>query len=690
MSLNPAQREAVEHDQGPMLVLAGAGSGKTRVITARIARLIERGTRPDAILGVTFTNKAAREMAERMVPLIGRERTERVWLSTFHSFGVRFLGEESKRLGFEGGRFVIFDQGDSLGLVKDILRTEVGITRNVDVPSLMTRISLWKNAFKGPDEIPASTFEYDAIAREVYPHYEDRMRRMHAVDFDDLVVLPVRILQQHEDVREKWRARFRYLLIDEFQDTNKSQLELVRALANSLNNVCVVGDDDQSIYGWRGAEVGNILDFERYFPGTKVVKLEDNYRSYAQILAVANAAIAQSRGKRHGKTLRAARGLGDKVRLVTTNDAANEVEFVVNEIHDLAQNHRVAFRDMAVLYRSNGQARILEEELRAGGIPYQLFGGTQFFDRKEVKDAIAYLRVVVSTRDELSIRRVINTPPRGLGDTSLDRIAGYGKLHGLSLFEALQRAEQVPGITEPAKRGAELFTQCIEHARTSLLREGAELVPTTKRLFEDAGYTRMLSAGADKDSQAPRGELRLPDAQRGALRQRPQRRKGEPERVSHAADAACGQRRRGGRQQGHAELAALQQGARVPGGVLHRPGGGHPAAQPHHGPQGERGRADRRGRRAAPVLRGRDARHEPAVPHAAAAAHQPRARDAAVAHALLEWAAGGRLRGLPGARARAHQRAGDGGLRGADPGAAERQVARGSGARAAGGVRSRA
>ena len=371
MSLNPAQREAVEHDQGPMLVLAGAGSGKTRVITARIARLIERGTRPDAILGVTFTNKAAREMAERMVPLIGRERTERVWLSTFHSFGVRFLGEESKRLGFEGGRFVIFDQGDSLGLVKDILR----------------------------------------------------------------------------------------------------------------------------------AEVGNILDFERYFPGTKVVKLEDNYRSYAQILAVANAAIAQSRGKRHGKTLRAARGLGDKVRLVTTNDAANEVEFVVNEIHDLAQNHRVAYRDMAVLYRSNGQARILEEELRAGGIPYQLFGGTQFFDRKEVKDAIAYLRVVVSTRDELSIRRVINTPPRGLGDTSLDRIAGYGKLHGLSLFEALQRAEQVPGITEPAKRGAELFTQCIETARTSLLREGAELVPTTKRLFEDAGYTRMLSAGADKDSK---------------------------------------------------------------------------------------------------------------------------------------------------------------------------------------------
>jgi len=501
MSLNPAQREAVEHDQGPMLVLAGAGSGKTRVITARIARLIERGTRPDAILGVTFTNKAAREMAERMVPLIGRERTERVWLSTFHSFGVRFLGEESKRLGFEGGRFVIFDQGDSLGLVKDILRTEVGVTRNVDVPSLMTRISLWKNAFKGPDEIPASTFEYDAIAREVYPHYEDRMRRMHAVDFDDLVVLPVRILQQHEDVREKWRARFRYLLIDEFQDTNKSQLELVRALANSLHNVCVVGDDDQSIYGWRGAEVGNILDFERYFPGTKVVKLEDNYRSYGQILAVANAAIAQSRGKRHGKTLRAARGLGDKVRLVTTNDAASEVEFVVNEIHDLAQNHRVAYRDMAVLYRSNGQARILEEELRAGGIPYQMFGGTQFFDRKEVKDAIAYLRVVVSTRDELSIRRVINTPPRGLGDTSLDRIAGYGKLHGLSLFEALQRAEQVPGITEPAKRGAELFTQCIERARNSLLREGAELVPTTKRLFEEAGYTRMLSAGADKDSK---------------------------------------------------------------------------------------------------------------------------------------------------------------------------------------------
>ncbi len=500
MSLNPAQQAAVEHDQGPMLVLAGAGSGKTRVITTRIARLIERGARPESILGVTFTNKAAKEMAERMVPLIGRERTERVWLSTFHSFGVRFLGEESKRLGFEGGRFVIFDQGDSLGLIKDILRSEIGLQRNLDVPSLMTRISLWKNAFKGPDEIPASTFEYDAIAREVYPHYEERMRRMHAVDFDDLVVLPVRIMQQHEEVREKWRARFRYLLIDEFQDTNKSQLELVRALANSLGNVCVVGDDDQSIYGWRGAEVGNILDFERYFKGAKVVKLEDNYRSREQILAVANAAIAQSRGQRHGKTLRAARGPGDKVRMVTCNDAAAEVEFVVNEIHDLAQNHKIPYRDMAVLYRSNGQARILEEELRAGGIPYRMFGGTQFFDRKEVKDAIAYLRAVVSTRDELSIRRVINTPPRGLGDTSLDRIAGFAKLEGLTLFDALKRADEVHGITEPARRGAQLFTAGIEKARFAL-RDGAGLVETTKRLFDDVGYTRMLAAGADKDAR---------------------------------------------------------------------------------------------------------------------------------------------------------------------------------------------
>ena len=500
MTLNPAQLEAVEHDTGPLLVLAGAGSGKTRVITTRIARLVDRGARPESILGVTFTNKAAREMEERMVPLIGRERAERVWLSTFHSFGVRFLSEEARRLGFHRGRFVIFDQGDSIGLVKELMRTDAGVTRNMDVPAILTRISLWKNAFKAPSEIPQSTFEYDEIARRVYGPYEERLRQMHAVDFDDLVVLPVRTLLEHQDVREAWQARFRYLLIDEFQDTNRSQLELVRALTNAQRNICVVGDDDQSIYGWRGAEVGNILEFERFFKGTKVVKLEENYRSRAPILNVANAAIARSRTKRHGKTLRAARGTGEKVRLVTCSDPGAEVQFVASEIRDLVERHGRRYSDIAVLYRSNGQARILEEELRAAGVPYRMFGGTQFYDRKEVKDAIAYLRVVVSPRDELSVRRVINTPPRGIGTQSLDRVTGFARMHDITLYKAMQRVDEIEGLGEPARRGVRHFTESVERARRAF-RDKEPLVPTTRRLFEDVGYARALSGGADKDAK---------------------------------------------------------------------------------------------------------------------------------------------------------------------------------------------
>ena len=430
--LNAAQRAAVEHEGGPLLVLAGAGSGKTRVITHRIATLLQRGTRADAILAVSFTNKAAREMGERMAQLVGPRAASKLVLSTFHSFGVRFLHEENRALGFDG-RFVIFDQSDALGLVREIVRREGIGDRRLDVGAVLGRISLWKNAFVGPDEVRPSGREYDEAAREVYPHYERALAAMHAVDFDDLIVAPVRLLQQSDHLREKWRGRFRHLLVDEFQDTNRAQLELVRQLVGPLRNVCVVGDDDQSIYGWRGAEVGNILHFERHFPGTTVVKLEDNYRSFAPILAVANAAIAQSRGRRHPKTLRATRGAGPKVRLCTADDTLAEVALVTGEIREEVRGGR-RYGDVAVLYRSNQQARLLEEELRVEGIPYRVFGGTQFFDRKEVKDAIAYLRVALNPHDSLSLRRIINTPARGLGETSVE-FRVVGRQDGVQCFD---------------------------------------------------------------------------------------------------------------------------------------------------------------------------------------------------------------------------------------------------------------
>jgi superfamily I DNA/RNA helicase len=489
--LNPSQRAAVEHERGPLLVLAGAGSGKTRVITMRIARLLERGVRPEQILAVSFTNKAAEEMRERMVPLVGAKNAERLVLSTFHSFGVRFLQEENRVLGYDG-KFVIFDQADALGLVRELMRQarlSEG-SRKLDAGAVLARISLWKNELKSPAEIPASDYEYDAVARELYPKYESGLRNMHAVDFDDLIALPVRILKEHPEVRARWQARFRYILIDEFQDTNGGQLQLLLLLANEWKNVCVVGDDDQSIYAFRGADVRNILEFESFFPGARIVKLEDNYRSRKAVLDVANAAIAQSTTKRHGKTLRAARGGGDKVRLVQCNDPNHEARFVAEEIRDVARTG-IPYKEMAILYRSNLQAKLIEEELRANGIPYKLFGGTQFFDRKEVKDAAAYLRIAINTRDDISLRRILNYPPRGIGDTTVERLNRYRLIHNLSLHDAVARAESLSDVPDNAKRSARALLSALDDTRRAF-ETGRGLGPSALKLFETVGLKEAL------------------------------------------------------------------------------------------------------------------------------------------------------------------------------------------------------
>jgi superfamily I DNA/RNA helicase len=502
--LNAFQRAAVEHDTGPLLVLAGAGSGKTRVITMRIARLLQRGVRPEQVLAVSFTNKAAQEMRERMLPLVGKAAAQRLVLSTFHSFGVRFLQEENRVLGYDG-RFVIFDQADALGLVRELMRQSRGAdgSRKLDAGAVLARISLWKNELRAPETIAETDFEYDAVARELYPRYEAALRGMHAVDFDDLVLLPVRILEQHAHVREKWRQRFRHVLIDEFQDTNGGQLRILRLLANDLRNVCVVGDDDQSIYAFRGADVRNILEFEDHFPGARVIKLEDNYRSYAAVLDVANAAIAQSAHKRHLKTLRAARGHGDKVRLVECDDPGHEARFVAEEIRELHRD-RVPYRDMAVLYRSNLQARLIEDELRLAGIPYQLFGGTQFFDRKEVKDAAAYLRVVANPRDDISLRRILNYPPRGIGDTTLERLNRLRLIKNLPFHDTLQHAEGLDDVPDNAKRSAKELLSALGDARTQFA-QGRDYAQAAAVLFERVGLKTAL-LGNDEPQGARRWE----------------------------------------------------------------------------------------------------------------------------------------------------------------------------------------
>jgi superfamily I DNA/RNA helicase len=499
--LNPSQRRAVEHTLGPLLVLAGAGSGKTRVITERIRRLVETGVPPSRILAVSFTNKAAAEMAERMIPLVGRERAERLWLSTFHSFGVRFLHEDVKALGYED-RFVIFDQGDGIGLVKDLIRREGLADRSMDTAAILSRISLYKNAFLAPHQVKESAHEYDQVARLVYPHYEADLRRMRALDFDDLVVAPVRVLRERDDLRAKWQERFDYLMIDEFQDTNRAQLELVLALTGRERNVCVVGDDDQSIYGWRGAEVGNILEFERHYPGAEVVKLEENYRSRESILAVANAAIAQSRGKRHEKTLRATRKGGERVFMGTADDPASEARMVASQIRELFKEG-IRPRDVAILYRSNTQARLIEEELRAEGIGYRMFGGTQFFDRKEVKDVLAYLRLLVHPRDELSLRRIVNYPPRGLGDVSLTRIEGFAAKKGVTMLDALGQATAIDGLPEASKRSALAFHRAIRAARAAIATgKGAQ--SAARQLLEEVGLGVDFEASEDREAEMRR------------------------------------------------------------------------------------------------------------------------------------------------------------------------------------------
>jgi len=502
--LNKAQREAVEHDLGPLLVLAGAGSGKTGVVTQRIARLIDRGVPAQSILAMTFTNKAAAEMQERVVRLVGARSGKGLLICTFHRFGLTVLGSEARALGLRGGQFAIFDRADSMGVLRDALRRTVSM-RKYDVGAVLNRISLAKNAFLDPEahahHVRDSEDPYDEITAIAYPRYQAALRSLQAFDFDDLVCEPVRLWRRREDVLARWRMRFRYLIVDEYQDTNLAQLQMLRMLATDHNNLCVVGDDDQAIYAWRGADVRNILDFEKHFPGTKVVRLERNYRSTEAVLHVANAVLGASKAKRHAKRLIPTQGAGDKVKVVTAPDATAEARFVAEEAARLVDAGAAAPKDIAVLYRSNKQAAELEAELKARGLPYQLFGGTQTFERKEVKDLLAYLEVAINPSSELAVRRSINYPPRGIGEAAIAKLASHATHHDTSLYTAAERSHAVAGLNDRARQGCRAWVRIIHDVRRAIDDDTAA-ADVVAQLAEAIELKRTIWAEAGQNNKA--------------------------------------------------------------------------------------------------------------------------------------------------------------------------------------------
>jgi superfamily I DNA/RNA helicase len=486
--LNPAQRDAVEHGEGPVLVLAGAGSGKTRVITHRITRLVERGVPPAAIVALTFTNKAAGEMRERVAKMLGKQasRTARaLTVSTFHSFGLGVLQRERSSIG---GTFTIFDQGDTTSLVKQLLRA-AGADRAYDAQAVLGRISNAKNAFQSTEDLPDKEGDaYDEITRVIFPRYQAALRQYKAFDFDDLVCAVARLWQDDVAIRTRWQEKYLYVLVDEYQDTNRAQLEMLRLLCGERRNVCAVGDDDQAIYGWRGADVRNILDFEQHFTGARVIKLEQNYRSRMAILGVANAVIAKRTDSKWRKVLFSERETGPRVRLAVAGTPEIEATWVGRRIRGLLRDEGKRASDVAVLYRSNGQSKLIEEALREQGVAHRVVGGTQFFERKEVKDILAYMKLCMNPSDEISLRRVINYPPRGIGEASLEKLALHAAQRQWSLWQAVERVDALDDVGGTARDGCNALAKLVADARRDLF--GAKVAPSAvaRTIVEGVGF----------------------------------------------------------------------------------------------------------------------------------------------------------------------------------------------------------
>ena len=505
--LNPPQREAATIVEGPLLVLAGAGSGKTRVLTYRIAHLIRHlDVAPWQILAVTFTNKAAGEMRSRIEQLVGSQ-AERVWLGTFHSVCARILRYESVAFGLDPN-FTIYDEDDRRSLMRRVM-DQVGISeQDLAVRTALGEISRAKNSM-----IDCDRFEQEASGNprrmqiaELFRTYEKGLRTNCALDFDDLIVEPVRQFNQHPEVLERYQDRFSYILIDEYQDTNRPQYLLARQLSEKHRNICCVGDDDQSIYQFRGADVRNILDFESDYPDAKTVRLEQNYRSTGRILAAANAVIGNNRGRK-GKNLWTDLGDGDLIQLAECGSDRSEARHVVSTVADLCRRDGLGLGEAAILYRTNAQSRPLEEELQRAGLPYTIIGSIRFYERKEIKDLLAYLRVLVNQADEVGLRRIINTPKRGIGDTTIDKLQEYAAAHSMSLLAALDHIDQVPEFNSRSRKMLTAFHE-LWMTLTSIVASGELSLPElAEEILERSGYMESLRSEGSPESETRQENL---------------------------------------------------------------------------------------------------------------------------------------------------------------------------------------
>jgi len=493
--LNPQQRLAVETIKGPVLILAGAGTGKTRVITFRIAHMIERGIAPGNILAVTFTNKAAREMKERVMKLVprqrrdGDEKVETPTISTFHSLGARILRQHIEKLGYKKN-FVIYNETEQLGAVKKILSHLSAKGEKTDAQAILGFISRFKSGM-----MKTNAFADDSaaeLARHILSRYETALRACNAIDFDDLLLLTLKLLKEHQEVLEACRTKFRYVMVDEYQDTNSAQFELVQLLTCEHRNLCVVGDDDQSIYGWRGAEIANLLDLEKHFPEVKIIKLEQNYRSTNVILQAANAVI-KNNARRRGKQLWSDKGQGEAITLHAFDTDETEAQTIVEEIEFCRMARRVPWGEQAILFRTNQQSRPLEMALRKAGVRYNLIGGQSFFDRREVKDLLAYLKLFLNPHDDISLLRIANVPARGLSDVTMERLIAESHARNTSVYAAMRHTDVQQMFQARTRESITEFLQFVDRT-TGLLEteEGFSLQLWAEHFVKEIGYLEEL------------------------------------------------------------------------------------------------------------------------------------------------------------------------------------------------------
>lgn len=500
-TLNDRQCEAVNHTKGPLLITAGAGSGKTKVLTCRIAHLLELGVAPYRILAITFTNKAAKEMKERVQNLVGAQ-ADSIWLSTFHSFCAKLLRFEID--GFHGytRNFTIYDSSDQLVLIKDCLKKLNLDDKQFTPRSVLGTISAAKNVLMDAKTFAGKAEDfYQQKVSEAYALYQAKLKENNALDFDDLLFLAVRLLEEKDDVREKYQERFQYVLVDEYQDTNHAQYALTKILAAQWRNICVVGDADQSIYAWRGADIRNIIDFTRDYPDAASIKLEQNYRSTKTILNAANAVIDNNES-RPRKTLWTENPSGNKVIHYQAQTEHDEADYIAGAIYNRHEISHEPYGDMAILIRTNAQSRVLEEKLMRYAIPYTMVGGTKFYDRKEIKDVLAYLRLLYNPEDSLSLTRIINVPKRNIGATTMEKVAAYAEGEGISLFEALSSPDAIP-VTKRAQTSLENLAAMIFDLLNDI--DGMDVLSLIEKVIKDTGYGEMLDKDAEHD---PQGESR--------------------------------------------------------------------------------------------------------------------------------------------------------------------------------------